>query len=157
MNEYNLGLHKPMPNDAKNVFNGTIFSLWQWNQRLFDGSKQLFERATRSDVTHAVGVLPDGRILLTEDRQPHRKAVITPPGGKVEQGETPEEAVRREFMEETGYEIETLIPWHHYKPANDKLSTLAGLMWRETSENHVSLNLKQVKKSKFCFILGMSF
>lgn len=121
MNEYNLGLHKPMPNDAKNVFNGTIFSIWQWNQRLFDGSKQLYERATRADVTHAVGVLPDGRILLTEDRQPHRIAVITPPGGKVEQGETPEEAVRREFMEEIGYEIETLIPWHQYKPANDKL------------------------------------
>ena len=121
MSEYNLGLHKPLPEDAKKVFAGTIFSIWQWNQLLFDGSTQLFERATRDDVTHAVGVMPDGRILLTEDQQPHRDAVITPPGGKMEKGETPEKAVRREFMEETGYQIGSLIPWHHYKPANDKI------------------------------------
>ena len=121
MSEYNLSLHRPLPKDAKKVFAGTIFSIWQWQQLLFDGSRQLYERATRDDVTHAVGVMPDGRILLTEDQQPHREAVLTPPGGKMEAGETPAETVRREFLEETGYEVGRLIPWHHYKPANDKI------------------------------------
>lgn len=122
MSEYDLSCQKPMPKDAKKVFAGTIFSIWQWQQLLYDGSRQLYERVTRNDVTHAIGVLPDGRILLTEDRQPHRQAVITPPGGKVEDGETPEEAVRREFLEETGYGIGRLLPWHHYTLASDKIA-----------------------------------
>jgi len=121
MSEYNLALHKPMPDHKQKVFQGDIFTVWNWEQELYDGTTMTFERATRTDVTHAVGILPDGRILLTEDTQPHREAVITPPGGKVEDGETPEETVRREFMEETGYEIGELLPWHHYKPTNDKI------------------------------------
>jgi len=119
--EYNLSIQKPMPPDTKKVFEGDIFSVWQWPQELFDGSRKTFERITRSDVTHAVGVLPNGKILLTEDAQPHRQTVLTPPGGMVEEGETPEEAVRREFLEETGYEIKELVPWHHYQPASDKI------------------------------------
>lgn len=122
MDDYNLSIQKPLPKRAEKVFEGQIFSVWHWQQELYDGSFATYERLTRNDVTHAVGVLPSGKILLTEDKQPHRKAVITPPGGKVEDGESPEEAVRREFIEETGYEIGELVPWHHYRPASDKLN-----------------------------------
>lgn len=108
---------KPLPADAKKVFTGNIFSVWQWEQRQYDGSTKTYERLSRSDTAHTIGILPDGRILLNQDEQPDREPVITPAGGQVEVGESPEAAARREFLEETGYAIGTLIPWHTYRPS----------------------------------------
>ncbi|HLD26035.1 MAG TPA: NUDIX hydrolase [Candidatus Andersenbacteria bacterium] len=105
-----------IPQEAKNVFTGQVFSVWQWPQRLFDGSTAVFEAVSRPDTSHTVGVMPDGRIMLVEDSQPHREAVITPAGGVIDAGETPEEAAKREFREETGYTIGELIHWHQYDP-----------------------------------------
>lgn len=109
---------KPLPKEAKRVFEGKIFDVYQWDQKLFDGSTAIFERLSRRGSVHTVGILPDERILLTEDTQPDRGAVITPAGGQVDAGETPEIAARREFLEETGYEIGELIAWHSYRPSN---------------------------------------
>lgn len=109
---------KPLPPDAKKVFQGEIFSTWQWQQRQYDGTTVTYERIARRDVAHVVGVLPDGKILLTQDEQPDREAVITPAGGSIEDGETPEVAAARELLEETGYQADQLIAWHSYRPSS---------------------------------------
>lgn len=106
-----------MPPEAQKVFQGKIFSVWQWEQELYDGSKATFERIARPDYAYAVGVLDDGNILLLHDEQPDREAVLTPAGGKVDEGETPQQAVHREFSEETGLRIGQLTPWHAYQPS----------------------------------------
>ena len=46
----------------------------------------------------------DGRLLLVKNRKRGWEA----PGGKIEEGETPEEAAHREFMEETGRALKIL-------------------------------------------------
>jgi 8-oxo-dGTP pyrophosphatase MutT (NUDIX family) len=52
------------------------------------------------------GVLvEDGRVLLTDTKVPSG-AITNFPGGGLELGESPIEALRREFREETGFEIE---------------------------------------------------
>jgi 8-oxo-dGTP diphosphatase len=58
---------------------------------------------TQSDL-RGVGVLllRDGTLLLGRRRSPHGRGTWSPPGGKVEPGETDEEAARRELVEETG-------------------------------------------------------
>lgn len=112
----NSKLHE-FPKESKKVFQGTIFSVWQWKQKLFDGSTAIFEGIGRVDTVHTIGILDDGRILLIDDEQPHRKSIITPAGGMVDQGEAPEAAAKREFLEETGYQIRTLVPWHKYQPS----------------------------------------
>lgn len=109
---------RPIPPHAKKVFQGTMFSVWQWEQELYDGSHDTFERVARSDYAYAVGVLPDKKILLVEDEQPDRPAVLTPAGGGVEAGEAPAAAAQREFLEETGYKIGRLKLWHSYRPAS---------------------------------------
>lgn len=70
--------------------------------------------ADRSVVDVAVGVLiaPDGRFLLTS--RPVGKVYAGYwefPGGKLEAGETVEQALRRELQEEIGVTIGTAHPW----------------------------------------------
>lgn len=60
------------------------------------------ENADR-DFTASVFIVRDGEILLMK----HSKlGMWLQPGGHVEEGETPDEAARRETREETGVEIE---------------------------------------------------
>lgn len=97
-----------IPENAKRVFEGEIFDVYQWEQELYDGSKAIFEKLTRPDGAFVYAVLADGRVLLVEDTQPGRDMVLCAPGGRIESGETPEEGAKRELMEETGYSVESL-------------------------------------------------
>lgn len=106
-----------IPDHAKKVFQGKIFAVWQWEQELYDGTTGIFEGLSRSAYGTVVGVLPDDSILLVYDEQPDRRGVLTSAGGRVEEGETAEEGATREFREETGYEIGTLVPFFTYKPS----------------------------------------
>ncbi len=54
-----------------------------------------------TDLTVAAVVLQDGRYLFVEEIA-NRRNVLTQPGGHIEAGESPEEAVVRETLEETG-------------------------------------------------------
>ncbi|QBS42138.1 NUDIX hydrolase [Nocardia sp. CS682] len=47
--------------------------------------------------------IEDGRVLLARQMSPDGESNWTLPGGKVEHGEDPFDAVTREFTEETGY------------------------------------------------------
>ena len=46
----------------------------QWDQVLYDGSIKIFERAEVLDGAFVLGVLPNGKILMTEQEQPSRDA-----------------------------------------------------------------------------------
>ena len=54
-------------------------------------------------------IIKDGRILAVKRGENKNKAVAFKyefPGGKIEQGETPEAALKRELVEEMNYDIE---------------------------------------------------
>lgn len=107
-----------IPQGARRVFEGVIFDIYQWEQELFDGSLATFEMAHRADSAIVFPILPDGRILLVEDTQPHRGVVLTAPCGRVEPGELPIDAARRELREETGYDAAQLVPFYTDEPAS---------------------------------------
>ncbi|HLC48962.1 MAG TPA: NUDIX hydrolase [Candidatus Andersenbacteria bacterium] len=96
--------------NAKKVFRGKIFSVWQWEQKLYDGTTKTFEHVTRTDAVRVIGVMPDKRILFVWDEQPDREGVLSMAGGQIDADETPEKSAKREFLEETGYEVGTLTP-----------------------------------------------
>ena len=79
-----------------------------------DGDRPREGGTDRPEVQVAVGVLvrPDGRFLLTS-RPPGKvyAGYWEFPGGKLEAGETVEEALRRELQEEIGITIGQVHPW----------------------------------------------
>ncbi len=51
------------------------------------------------------------------------------PGGKMEQGETPEQAARREVYEETGAELGSIIPIGEYQVSNGQESFVKSIFY----------------------------
>ena len=79
-----------------------------------DGASDRSEPGARSEVHVAVGVLMagDGRFLLTSRPQGKAYAGFWEfPGGKLEDGESVEQALRRELQEEIGVTIAEAFPW----------------------------------------------
>jgi len=58
-------------------------------------------------------------VLVRQYRHGTRSVTLEIPGGLVEDSDTPEEAARRELMEETGYTAQEILPlgWVHPNPA----------------------------------------
>src|SRR3990167_5482373 len=109
---------QPIPPNAKRVFKGVIFDVYQWEQKMFDGSKATFEKLKRPDTVVVFPILPDGRIILTEQEQPGKAPFIGATGGRVDEGEEVLAAAKRELLEESGYEAEEFILWQAEHPAS---------------------------------------
>lgn len=107
---------QPMPETAKKVFDGIIFDVYQWEQKMFDGTTQTFEKIKRPDTVIIFPVLPDGKILLTKQEQPGKDPFIGAVGGRVDEGEEVLEAAKRELLEESGYEAGEFVFWKSEQP-----------------------------------------
>ncbi len=109
---------QPIPENAKRVFKGVMFDTYQWEQEMFDGTKTTFEKLKRPDTVVVFPVLPDGKIILTEQEQPGKAPFIGATGGRVDDGEDILSAAKRELLEESGYEAEEYILWDAQHPAS---------------------------------------
>ena len=90
--------------------------VWQWQQKMFDGSVQTFEKVSRRA---SVGVLPitkDKKIILTIQEQPNMQEFISLVGGVVDPGEEIEDAAHRELLEESGNKTADLELWYSVQP-----------------------------------------
>ena len=109
---------QPIPQNAKRVFKGILFDVYQWEQEMFDGSRTIFEKLKRLDTVVIFPVLPDGKILLLEQKQPGKEVFIGAPAGRVDKGEDILTAAKRELLEETGYIGEEFILWDARQPSS---------------------------------------
>jgi ADP-ribose pyrophosphatase len=91
-----------LPPDAKLVFKGAIFEVWQWEQKMFDGSTQIFEKVKRPDSADVIAVVGD-KIVIETQEQPHRSPFTCIPGGRCDENENPMDGAKRELLEETGH------------------------------------------------------
>lgn len=123
MHTYRMEIHRPkskqpIPDSAKRVFKGIIFDVYQWEQELYDGTIATFEKLKRADSAVVFPVLPDGRILLTEQEQPGKEPFIGACGGRIDDGEDVLAAAKRELLEESGYTAREFILWDARHPTS---------------------------------------
>jgi 8-oxo-dGTP pyrophosphatase MutT (NUDIX family) len=96
-------MRNPIPLHAKCVFKGKIFDVWQWEQKMYDGSTTVFERLKRPNTAQVIPVVGD-KILVQMQEQPDRSEPFTSlPGGRCDGSEDPLLAAKRELLEEAGY------------------------------------------------------
>ncbi len=106
---------QPILSEAKVVFKGIIFDVYQWQQKQFDGSYITFEKIKRADSALVIPVTEDGKIIIVEQEQPGVKKYSDFLGGRVNQGEDPLDAAKRELLEEAGLKAKEIVLWdaHH--------------------------------------------
>jgi len=90
------------PPNAHLVFKGMIFEVWQWDQKMFDGSTATFERIWRYPTVEIIASVGD-KIIIEDQDQPDRPGNINLPSGRADKGEDPLAEAKRELLEETGY------------------------------------------------------
>jgi ADP-ribose pyrophosphatase len=90
-----------IPGDAKRVFKGVRFDVYQWQQKMFDGSTATYEGLKRRSSVEILAI-HKGKITVTHEEQAGVASFIGIPAGLIEDNEDPLVAAQRELQEETG-------------------------------------------------------
>lgn len=90
-----------IPPHAKKVFQGVIFSVYQWQQKMFDGSTETFEMLKRPNTIEIIATQGE-KILLSRQSQPNKPNYYSLFGGRAEENEDPLVTAKRELLEEAG-------------------------------------------------------
>lgn len=105
-------------------YRGRIFTLREREVMFSNGEKRIWEYCERVPSVSIMAFDRQGRVLLLkEQRRRHTEPEWFLPGGKVDKGENPLLAARRELREETGYKARTI------KLAYKKFSSSTTLLW----------------------------
>lgn len=94
--------------DSKIVYEGKVVTVLKDNVEVADGHKSF-----REVILHSGGVVIaamkdlDTILMVKQFRYPLKRVNLELPAGKLELGENPDEACKRELEEETGYRAKT--------------------------------------------------
>jgi ADP-ribose pyrophosphatase len=113
--------------DKKLLFQGKFTKLWGTNFLDKTGKEQVWEWVEKKNPVLIFPITNDNKIILIKNyRIPFEKYIIETPAGLLDkEGESVEDAARRELMEETGYEVGTLHPLKGYAVAPATISLYA--------------------------------
>ena len=100
--------------DSRKVYSGEKISIRK-DEFILENKKIQKEVVEHSPSVGLIPIIDHSNILLiTQCRHPAKKTLLEIPAGKIEDGETKEEAARRELYEETGYtgKLSFLTKWY---------------------------------------------
>lgn len=94
--------------EFETMYQGKIFTVKQRPVIYPDGHEEIFEYCQRFDSVTVLAFDEQQRLLLTREfRESRNEYVWFLPAGKIDQGETPEQAMQRELREEIGKRANT--------------------------------------------------
>ncbi|TGA98180.1 NUDIX hydrolase [Sporolactobacillus shoreae] len=95
--------------ESKEIFKGKIVHLFLDKVSLPDGRSASREVVKHPGAVAIIAADDEGKLLLVRQyRYPMNKILYEIPAGKLEPGENPDDAARRELEEETGYQCEEM-------------------------------------------------
>jgi ADP-ribose pyrophosphatase len=109
-------MKKKIPDNAKCVFKGIIYDVYHWEQEMFDGSFETFERLYRKPSVVVIPMDSEGNVYYSKQEQPAHKSCLWLFGGRSEDGEAPLDVAQRELLEEAGLKSNS---WHELADAFD--------------------------------------
>ena len=102
-----------IPDHATIVHQWPIFTIYQWQQKMFDGSYSTFEKAVKPDSVFCLPVVWD-KLLLVKERQPLTQWYIWMIGWSVDSGLTNEQTMRAELLQEWWITVDSLQLYESY-------------------------------------------
>ncbi|MBI4141522.1 NUDIX hydrolase [Candidatus Woesearchaeota archaeon] len=128
-----------LPQEAKCVFKGVIHDIYQWQQKMFDGTDETFEKIKRPNSVQIIAT-KNNKILISKEEQPFKGVFYGLFGGRQENGEAPLISAQRELREKTGHESSD---W-------ELLKVYDNLEWLESQIYlFVAKNCKKIKEPQF--------
>ncbi|ANE48041.1 ADP-ribose pyrophosphatase [Paenibacillus swuensis] len=101
--------------EFKPIFQGKIISLQVDTVRLPNGGTSTREIVKHPGAVAVLALTEDGRMLVVEQyRKALEKSQVEIPAGKLDSGEDPMDAARRELEEETGYQCGSIRLLHSF-------------------------------------------
>ena len=89
--------------ESTGIFNGRIITVHEDTVQLVDGTQAKREIVDHNGGVAIIGLTEEGEVLLVRQfRAPYKEVLFEIPAGKLEEGEDPFEAAKREFQEECG-------------------------------------------------------
>lgn len=93
---------------SETVYDGALLRVRRDTVRTPGGATSVREWVAHPGAAAVVALLADGRtVLVRQYRHPSRREFVEVPAGKLDAGETPEAAARRELAEEVGLTART--------------------------------------------------
>ena len=94
-------MKKWIPENAICVYKWKLFSIWQWEQEMFNWKIKTFEKVERPDTIDIIASTSEWKILILEEKQPWRDIFYWLIGWTCENNESPIETAKKELLEET--------------------------------------------------------
>jgi ADP-ribose pyrophosphatase len=127
-----------IPPNAEKVFTGKIFDVYQWEQKMFDGSTAIFESLKRPNTIEVIATRGD-KILMSKQSQPNKHNYLSLFGGRAEEGEPALATAKRELLEESGLESRDWELFKVYEPVHK-------IEWQVYT--YIARNCKQIADPK---------
>jgi len=123
---------------ARVIAEGSFFKLWNWPQKLYDGSEVTFESVSRADTVTVLALTADKKVIMTKQIQPGFQEFWSLPGGIIDENEGVLAASKRELLEETGFssddwyflfsgQMNSRIDWANFYLVAKNCQRVAGL------------------------------
>lgn len=94
---------------TQNVFDGVLLHVFKDKVKLPDGSTSIREYIKHPGAAVMIPIMENGNIVFERQyRYPLGMELMELPAGKIDAGENPVDSARRELLEETGYEANSL-------------------------------------------------